>query len=110
MTQLGSCLGDSLRTHVREFASVPQVEIPKGRWLNLPRRGRTWLTELEGPPGAESIVLLDAVGCIGMLAWVPVVHELRSATTSRSSTSGGTVAASSRRTSRCTTAPTTWPR
>ena len=76
MTQLGSCLGDSLRTQVREFASVPQVEIPKGRWLNLPRRGRTWLTELEGPPGAQSIVLLHAVGCTGMLTWFPAVHEL----------------------------------
>ena len=76
MAQLGSCLGDSVRTHVREFARVPEVEIPKGRWLNLPRRGRSWLTELEGPPGAQSIVLLHAVGCTGMLTWFPVVHEL----------------------------------
>ncbi len=76
MAQLGSCLGESLRTQVRDYARVPQVEIPHGRWLTLPRRGRTWLTELEGPPGAQSIVLLHAVGCTGMLTWFPVVHEL----------------------------------
>ncbi len=52
------------------------MEIPEGRWLNLPRRGRTWLTELPGPPGAPAIVLLHAVGCTGMLTWFPAVHEL----------------------------------
>ena len=29
-----------------------------------------------GPAGAQTIVLLHAVGCTGMLTWFPAVHEL----------------------------------
>lgn len=76
MAQLGRRLGEPLRTALREYAAVPEVEIPEGRWLEVPRRGRTWLTELPGPPGAPAVVLLHAVGCTGMLTWFPVVHEL----------------------------------
>jgi 3-oxoadipate enol-lactonase len=80
MQKLGRCLPSSLtdvvRAQVDEHAKIPQVEIPQGRWLELPRRGRTWLTELEGPPGAPTIVLLHAVGCTGMLTWFPSVHQL----------------------------------
>jgi pimeloyl-ACP methyl ester carboxylesterase len=71
-----SWVGRQLRTSVRELAGVPQVEIPEGRWLELPRRGRTWVTELEGPADAPAIVLLHAVGCTGMLTWFPAVHAL----------------------------------
>jgi len=56
-------------------ARVPQVEIPEGRWLDLPRRGRTWLTDV-GPRDAPPVVLLHAVGCTGMLTWFPTVAEL----------------------------------
>lgn len=88
MQKLGRCLGNSLiaplvapagealRSHVRDYTAIPDVEIPAGRWLVLPRRGRTWLTELPGPPGAPALVLLHAVGCTGMLTWFPAVHEL----------------------------------
>ena len=69
-------LGTRLAEAVREQAAVPDVEIPEGRWLDLPRRGRTWLTELPGPPGAPTVVLLHAVGCTGMLTWFPSVHTL----------------------------------
>lgn len=56
---------------------MPQVEIPEGRWLELPRRGRTWLTDVPGPTDdAPAIVLLHAVGCTGMLTWFPVIEEL----------------------------------
>ena len=71
---LGASLGDSVRSRIRDYAAIPDVQIPEGRWLNLPRRGRTWLTELEGPPGAPALVLLHAVGCTGMLTWFPAVH------------------------------------
>lgn len=69
-------LGKILRDSVRERASVPDVAIPEGRWLDLPRRGRTWVTELAGPPGAPAIVLLHAVGCTGLLTWFPTIHQL----------------------------------
>ena len=84
MPRAGRCLSNSLtqsvsrvvRQQLDPYVALPDVEIPRGRWLQLPRRGRTWLTELPGPPGAPAIVLLHAVGCTGMLTWFPVVHEL----------------------------------
>ncbi|WP_310963698.1 alpha/beta fold hydrolase [Nocardioides terrisoli] len=66
-----------LLERLRELARVPQVQIPEGRWLDLPRRGRVWLTDVPGPAAdAPSVVLLHAVGCTGMLTWFPVVEEL----------------------------------
>jgi pimeloyl-ACP methyl ester carboxylesterase len=62
---------------LRDRFSIPEAEIPQGRWLELPRRGRTWLTDLPGPtPEAPSVVLLHAVGCTGLLTWYPVLAEL----------------------------------
>lgn len=70
---------DQLLDFVQDLAHVPQVDIPAGRWLDLPGRGRTWLTDVPGPtPDAPSIVLLHAVGCTGMLTWFPTVDALRS--------------------------------
>ena len=69
-------LGRQLTASIRDLAHVPEVEIPQGRWLDLPGRGRTWLTDVPGPDGAPTIILLHAVGCTGMLTWFPAVHEL----------------------------------
>lgn len=62
---------------LRRWFSVPDAAIPQGRWLDLPRRGRTWLTDLPGPtPDAPSVVLLHAVGCTGLLTWYPALAAL----------------------------------
>ncbi len=76
ISTLGSCLGRTVRSQLDRLVALPDVTIPEGRWLELPRRGRTWLTEVPGPPGAPTIVLLHAVGCTGMLTWFPLVHQL----------------------------------
>jgi pimeloyl-ACP methyl ester carboxylesterase len=55
---------------------VPQVDLPEGRWLDLPGRGRTWLTDVPGPDGAPALILLHAVGCTGTLTWFPAINEL----------------------------------
>lgn len=56
---------------------IPQVAIPEGRWLELPLRGRTWLTDLPGPtPDAPAVILLHAVACTGLLTWFPALEEL----------------------------------
>ena len=73
---VGQSVGRAVRAGLDPFVTLPNVEIPEGRWLQLPRRGRTWLTELPGPPGAPTVVLLHAVGCTGMLTWFPAVHRL----------------------------------
>jgi pimeloyl-ACP methyl ester carboxylesterase len=65
------------RTLLRELVDVPAVDIPEGRWLDLPGRGRTWLTDVPGPsPDAPAVILLHAVGCTGLLTWFPVVEQL----------------------------------
>ena len=56
---------------------LPAVDLPDGRWLELRRRGRTWLTDVPGPtPDAPTIVLLHAVGCTGQLTWFPSIPHL----------------------------------
>ncbi len=67
----------TLPTLLREMVDVPEVVVPKGRWLDVPGRGRTWLTDVPGPtPDAPAVILLHAVGCTGMLTWFPVVEQL----------------------------------
>jgi pimeloyl-ACP methyl ester carboxylesterase len=60
---------------VRHQLEVPQVDLPEGRWLDLPGRGRTWLTEA-GDPDAPALILLHAVGCTGALTWFPAIAQL----------------------------------
>ena len=60
---------------LRQQVTVPQVELPEGRWLDLPGRGRTWLTDA-GPADAPAVILLHAVGCTGTLTWFPTIAEL----------------------------------
>ena len=56
---------------------LPDVDLPEGHWLDLPQRGRTWVTDAPGPaPGAPVIVLLHAVGCTGQLTWFPAIPRL----------------------------------
>ena len=60
-----------------DLVDVPDVDLPEGRWLKLPRRGRTWLTDVPGPThDAPTIVLLHAVGCTGQLTWFPTIPHL----------------------------------
>ena len=42
---------------------------PPGRWLDLGRRGRTWIREEPGPEGAPSLVMLHGLGATGGLNW-----------------------------------------
>lgn len=67
----------ALKGRLREILPVPDVEIPPpGRLVELPGRGTTYLTDIPGPPGAPTIVLLHAVGCTGMLTWFTAVAAL----------------------------------
>ncbi|MCW2753785.1 MAG: alpha/beta hydrolase [Marmoricola sp.] len=67
----------TLPTLLREMVDVPEVVVPMGRWLDVPGRGRTWLTDIPGPlPDAPAVILLHAVGCTGMLSWFPVIEQL----------------------------------
>ncbi len=64
-------------TFRRFVPDLPPVDVPDGDWFELPRRGRTWLTDVPGPtPDAPPIVLLHAVGCTGQLTWFPSIPRL----------------------------------
>ena len=40
-----------------------------GRWLDLGRRGRTWIRESPGPEGAPTLLMLHGLGATGGLNW-----------------------------------------
>ncbi len=72
-----SAVLDLPRRNLRDLVELPEFEVPAGRWIELPRRGRTWLTDLPGPSqDSPAIVLLHAVGCTGLLTWFPVLEQL----------------------------------
>ncbi|MBV8980790.1 MAG: alpha/beta fold hydrolase [Acidimicrobiia bacterium] len=43
--------------------------VPQGRYVELPGRGRTFVRELDGPPGAPTVVLLHGLGATAGLNW-----------------------------------------
>ncbi len=61
---------------LHRLVDMPEYEIPPGYVLELPGRGSTYVTDVAGPRGAPTIILLHAVGCTGMLTWFPVVEAL----------------------------------
>jgi 3-oxoadipate enol-lactonase len=61
---------------LRNAVHLPQVEIPEGYELELPGRGTTYVTDVAGPEGAPTVLLLHAVGCTGMLTWFPAIEAL----------------------------------
>ncbi|HET9501555.1 MAG TPA: alpha/beta fold hydrolase [Marmoricola sp.] len=77
MDDLGERLRGRVQGRLQELVRLPDFTVPEGRWLELPRRGRTWLTDLAGPtPDAPAVVLLHAVGCTGLLTWFPALAAL----------------------------------
>ncbi len=66
----------SPRQLLRSLVHVPPTTIPAGRMVDLPGRGSTYVTDVPGPPGAPTLVLLHAVGCTGMLTWFRTVEQL----------------------------------
>lgn len=73
-------LGDVALRTVSRLAHIPAVdELPEGRLLDLPGRGRTYLVDTGPPidePGAPTLVLLHALACTGLLTWYPSLSAL----------------------------------
>ena len=63
-------------TLLRRVVHVPEAEIPPGRTVELPGRGSTYVTDIPGPEGAPTVVLLHAVACTGLLTWFPALAAL----------------------------------
>lgn len=64
--------GDLLRRRL----PLGDPSLPKGHYVELPRRGTTYVTDIPGPEGAPTLVLLPGVGTTGMLTWFLFVDEL----------------------------------
>ncbi|HUR52227.1 MAG TPA: alpha/beta fold hydrolase, partial [Mycobacteriales bacterium] len=51
--------------------------VPEGRYVELPDRGRTFVTDIPGPtPDAPVVVLLHALTTTATLSWYPVMADL----------------------------------
>ena len=74
MTTVASIAGAGLRRLIR----VPEVtSVPVGRYVDLPDRGRTYVTDIPGPhPDAPVVVLLHALVTTATLSWYPVMEDL----------------------------------
>ena len=62
---------------------IPDVEahvlgfpVPRGRAVELPGRGTTWVREVAGPPGAPTLFLLHGLAATGGLNWFPAFEPL----------------------------------
>jgi 3-oxoadipate enol-lactonase len=74
MTMVSTVAGAGLRRVIK----VPVVaSLPEGRYVDLPGRGRTYVTDLPGPtPDAPVVVLLHALTTTATLSWYPVMADL----------------------------------
>jgi 3-oxoadipate enol-lactonase len=60
------------------IVTLPAVdEVPEGRMVDLPGRGRTFVVDAPGPtPDAPTAVLLHGLGCTAYLCWFGSIAEL----------------------------------
>jgi 3-oxoadipate enol-lactonase len=67
------------RSPVTEMAEHPALigaGIPAGRYVDLPGRGRIWVREVAGPPGAPVVVLLHGLSATGGTNWASTFRPL----------------------------------
>jgi 3-oxoadipate enol-lactonase len=73
----GVRLGPAMGAAMGRFAKAPQaIDLPPGRPVELPGRGRTCVIERPGPPGAPTLILLHALATTAALSWYPSLDAL----------------------------------
>ncbi|MFI9505304.1 alpha/beta fold hydrolase [Nocardia sp. NPDC052566] len=65
-----------LRRFGRRSGMPDITEVPGGRVIDLPGRGRTYVADIPGPAGAPTLILLHGTACTAMLNWFPVLGAL----------------------------------
>jgi pimeloyl-ACP methyl ester carboxylesterase len=60
----------------RATGGLPGPRFAPGRYVDLPRRGRTFIREVTGPEGAPTLLLLHGWGATGGLNWFQVFEQL----------------------------------
>ncbi|KRF17251.1 alpha/beta hydrolase [Nocardioides sp. Soil797] len=62
---------------LRHLVPMPPADLPRGRMVELPGRGSTFVTDTAGPStDSPVVVLLHAVGTTGLLTWFPSIPAL----------------------------------
>jgi pimeloyl-ACP methyl ester carboxylesterase len=62
---------------LRRVVSFPGgCDLPNGEYVELPGRGTTYASRIEGPPGAPTLFLIHALGCTANLTWFPSLSTL----------------------------------
>jgi 3-oxoadipate enol-lactonase len=61
------------------MSAVPGPPLPPGRFVDLPGRGRTWVREIPGRPGAPTVLLLHGWTANADLNWFSSFHALEAA-------------------------------
>ncbi|MFZ2510634.1 MAG: alpha/beta fold hydrolase [Gordonia sp. (in: high G+C Gram-positive bacteria)] len=70
-----SRIGSAKRALGHLVRPYPVRDLPTGRYLELPGRGTTFITE-SGPPDAPTLFLMHSVATTGLLCWYPVIPEV----------------------------------
>jgi len=60
----------------RATGGLPSPQFAPGRYVDLPRRGRTFIREVPGPEGAPTLLLLHGWGATGGLNWFQTFEAL----------------------------------
>ncbi|HET9691797.1 MAG TPA: alpha/beta hydrolase [Acidimicrobiales bacterium] len=59
-----------------EHPGLAAAGVPEGRYVELPGRGRVWVREVTGPPGAPVVVLLHGLSATGGTNWASAFRPL----------------------------------
>jgi 3-oxoadipate enol-lactonase len=63
---------------IRDGGGVPSPTLPPGAAMELPGRGTTFVRQVEGPPGAPTLLLLHGWTATADLNWFTAYHPLGS--------------------------------
>ena len=70
-------LGPFVGAALGRFGTAPRpVDLPPGKLLELPGRGRTCVIDRPGPAGAPTLILLHALATTAALSWYPSIEAL----------------------------------
>ncbi len=58
------------------FRTLSPETVPAGAFLDIPGRGRTFVVDIPGPPGAPTLLLLHGLAVTGYLNWFPAFAPL----------------------------------
>ncbi|MBF6215042.1 alpha/beta hydrolase [Nocardia puris] len=65
-----------VRRAIRRAGVPDSPRVPDGALVDLPGRGSTYVTDIPGPPGAPTLILLHGTASTATLTWFPALASL----------------------------------